>query len=363
MRKKKLFFTVTNDLSFDQRMIRICNSLAMEGYDVTLVGRKTSNSVPVINQKFRQIRLNCFFETGKLFYVEFNFRLLLFLLFNKMDLVCAIDLDTIVPCLLASKLKRIPQVYDAHELFCEMQEIVTRPAIYRIWKRVEKFCVPRFRLGYTVNQPIADEFSAMYAVHYDVIRSISVLRDDPLPVKKENYILYQGSVNEGRSFDTLIPAMKNVNAKLFICGDGNYLTQTKNLVAANNLEDKVIFQGKIHPEQLLHFTRGAQIGLTLFEKTGFSNFLSLANRFFDYMHAGVPQICVNYPAYQEINNKYEIAVLINDLQPETISAACNLLLNDHALHERLSKNCLLARQEFNWQQEEKKLLAFYKKIF
>ena len=29
-----------------------------------------------------------------------------------------------------------------------------------------------------------------------------------IPVKKEKYILYQGAVNEGRSFETIIPAMK-----------------------------------------------------------------------------------------------------------------------------------------------------------
>lgn len=343
-------------------MIRICTSLALEGYDVTLVGRRLTSSVSLLEQPFRQVRLNCLANKGKLFYLEYNLRLLFFLLFKRIDLICAIDLDTILPCLAVSAIKRIPRVYDAHELFCEMQEIVERPAIYRIWKKVEEFAVPRFRSGYTVNKPIADEFNRMYSVRYGVIRSISVLRDF-VPVENEKrYILYQGSVNEGRSFETLIPAMKDINAELWICGDGNFLTQTQELVRQNGLVHKVIFKGKIPPAELLNYTRSAAVGLTFFEKTGFSNYLSLANRFFDYMHSAVPQVCVDYPAYAEINNKHEIAVLIHDLKPETIAAACNRLLEDQELHERLSRNCLLAREEYNWQQEQKKLLAFYHSI-
>jgi glycosyltransferase involved in cell wall biosynthesis len=362
LKKKKLFFTVTNDLSFDQRMIRICTSLALDRYEVTLVGRNLASSLPLVGQPFRQIRLNCLFNKGKLFYLEYNLRLLFFLLLRRIDLICAIDLDTILPCLAVSALKKIPRVYDAHELFCEMQEIVERPAIYRIWKKVEQFTVPKFLSGYTVNKPIADEFNRLYGVNYEVIRSISVLRDF-VPVQPSGrYILYQGSVNEGRSFETLIPAMQDINAELWICGDGNFLTQTKALVRQYGLEKKVIFKGKIPPAALLHYTRSATIGLTLFEKTGFSNYLSLANRFFDYMHSGVPQVCVDYPAYSEINNKYEIAVLIGNLKPENISAACNRLLEDQELHQKLSRNCLLAREVYNWQQEEKKLLAFYHSI-
>jgi hypothetical protein len=39
-----------------------------------------------------------------------------------------------------------------------MKEIVSRPSIYKIWKRIEKFAVPKFSKGYTVKQPIAEEF-------------------------------------------------------------------------------------------------------------------------------------------------------------------------------------------------------------
>jgi len=360
---KSLVFTVTNDLTFDQRMIRICTSLANAGYQVLLVGRKIKDSVPLKKMAFDQKRLYCFFSKGKLFYAEYNLRLFVYLLFKKFDLICAIDLDTILPCLWLSAIRRKKRVYDAHELFCEMKEIVQRPAIYRIWKNIEKKTVPAFDYGYTVNEPIAEEFRKMYNRGYGVIMNAPVLRPLVIPEKKEKYILYQGAVNEGRSFETLIPAMKEVNARLIIAGDGNLMNQTRQLVKECGLDNKISFVGKVEPPELLNYTLGAYIGLTLFENKGLSNYFSLANRFFDYFHSGVPQLCVDYPVYRELNKTRPVAVLTQDLSSKNIAHQLNLLLDNDVLYKDLQQNCLYQREVLNWQNEEKKLLAFYKSYF
>jgi glycosyltransferase involved in cell wall biosynthesis len=357
-----LVFTVTTELTYDQRMIRICTSLANAGYDVTLVGRKLRSSIPLVTQPFKQKRISCFFEKGKFFYAEYNFRLFFYLLFKKMDCICAIDLDTILPCYFISQIKKTKRVYDAHELFCEMKEIVTRPGIYKMWKRIERFTVPKFANGYTVNQPIADEFKKMYKVDYAVIRNIALLKEIVPQEKKEKFILYQGAVNEGRSFETLIPAFKDINSKLIICGDGNFMQQAKQLVAANDLQDRIIFKGKIKPDELSLITQQAYIGITLFENKGLSNYYSLGNRFFDYLHAGIPQLCVNYPLYKEINSQLPIALLIDDLSSTNIAAQLNNLLINEVLYNELQQNCLRLRKTLNWQQEEKILIQFYKNL-
>jgi glycosyltransferase involved in cell wall biosynthesis len=359
---KTIIFTVTTDLSYDQRMIRICTSLAAAGYGIILVGRKTKASIPLANQPFKQKRINCFFEKGKLFYAEYNIRLFLYLLFKRMDCICAIDLDTILPVYFISQLKKTRRVYDAHELFCEMKEVVTRPGIYRMWKRIEKFTIPEFKHGYTVNRPIADEFKKMYGVHYEVIRNIALLKDIKPVEKTEKFIIYQGAVNEGRSFETLIPAFKDINCKLVICGDGNFMQQARQLVTDNGLTQKVIFKGRIKPDALNEITQQAYIGITLFENKGLSNYYSLGNRFFDYLHAGIPQLCVNYPVYKEINDPLPVAVLTDDLSAENIAAQLNNLLENEVLYKSLQQNCISLRQTLNWQQEEIKLIHFYKNL-
>ncbi len=102
--------------------------------------------------------------------------------------------------------------------------------------------------------------------------------------KGQNHILYRGSVNEGRGFEYLIPAMKNVDAHLLIYGDGNFLAQAKSLVEKNQLQDKIFFKGKVLPDDLEKITLNRHyIGINLVEPLGKNQFLSLANKFFDYM--------------------------------------------------------------------------------
>jgi DNA-directed RNA polymerase subunit E'/Rpb7 len=128
------------------------------GYDVTLIGRLLNSSIKLKKQTYNQKRLNSWFQKGKIMYLEFNIRLFFVLLFTSADCICAIDLDTILPCYFSSKIRNIKRVYDAHELFTEQKEIVTRPAIQKLWLRVERFAVPKFLFGYTVNDFIAKEF-------------------------------------------------------------------------------------------------------------------------------------------------------------------------------------------------------------
>ena len=361
--QKSICFTVTTDLSYDQRMIRICTALAEAGYNVTLVGRLKANSIPLITQPYRQKRLFTWAEKGKLFYLEYNIRLFLWLLFNSSNVFCAIDLDSILPVWLASRILNKKRVYDAHELFCEMKEIVTRPSIHRIWKRIERFAVPRFEHGYTVNEPIAAEFHRMYGVHYSVVRNVPMLRRLNTALQKKPFILYQGTVNEGRSFETLIPAMQWVDIPLIICGDGNFMKQVQALIKQFALANKVVLKGLVPPDELWTLTQEALVGITLFENNGLSNYLSLANRFFDYIHAGTPQLCVDYPSYAAINNQTEIAVMVQDLRAEHLAKQMNELLTDKLLYTRLRNNCLGLREQIHWGKEKQALILFYRKIF
>jgi len=360
--KKRLVFTVTNDLIYDQRMIRICTSLQNNGYEVVLAGRRLRTSLPLISHIYQQKRLFCFFEKGKLFYIEYNLRLFFFLFFHRMDLICAIDLDTILPCYLVSVIRGKKRIYDAHELFCEMKEVVTRPSVYKLWKRVEKFAVPKFKYGYTVNHPIRNILKDDYGVSYEVIMNVP-FRTEYSETETQNFIIYQGTVNHGRSFETLIPAFQWIDCPFFIYGDGNFYEECKELIKRYKLKDKVYLQGKLLPAELKFITQKALMGITLFENTGLSNYYSLGNRFFDYMQAGIPQLCVDYPVYREINNQFEVAVLIGDLSSKSIADKINSLLRDRMLQNRLRQNCLEARRVYNWQNEEKKLVQYYRHVF
>ena len=360
---KKILFTVTNDLVYDQRMQRICSTLATNGYTVKLIGRQWKNSPSLTKLPFEQKRIYCLFKTGFLFYAEYNIRLFWYLLFQKATIFCAIDLDTILPCYFVSILRKKQRIYDAHELFTEQKEIVTRPFIHKIWLAVERFAVPKFSFGYTVNGFIADELKRRYGVQYSIVRNLPLYY--PLPTidkNDERFIIYQGAVNEGRSFETLIPAMQYVSARLVICGKGNFFTQVQQLITQYGLSDKVILKGYVLPQELKKLTPQATIAVMLFESTGLNQYYSLSNRFFDYIMAAVPQVCVGYPEYKSINDVCAVASLISDTSTKTIADALNKLLADTVLYEQLRANCVSIRESMNWTTEATKLLLLYKKL-
>ena len=341
-------------------MIRVCTTLAEAGYQVTLVGTKNRRSLPPVEKKYMQKRINPFFSRGFGFFAMYNLRLLIYLLVKKTDIICCIDLDTILPVWLAGKIKGRKLVYDAHEYFSQQKEVISRKRLYKIWHWIEKTYVPKFANGYTVSTCIAEEFRKLYGVHYQVVRNVPLLNIMPPVLQQpEKTIIYQGAINEARGFEYLIPAMKQVNARLLIYGDGNFMEATKKLIIANNLTGKVLLMGKVLPQQLPEITRQSYIGLNLVEHIGMNQYYSLANKFFDFIHSGLPQVTMNFPEYKKVNDDFEVALLIDDLEEENIAGAINRLLNEKELYKRLQQNCFKAREILNWQQEEKKLLAFY----
>jgi glycosyltransferase involved in cell wall biosynthesis len=121
----------------------------------------------------------------------------------------------------------------------------------------------------------------------------------------------------------------------------------------------VKFLGFILPEELPYFTQKASITCNLLEHRGESYYYSLANKFFDYIHAGIPQVCANFPEYEAINKEYEVAILVPS-EVEAIAKAINNLLEDKELQIRLQNNCILASQVYNLQNESQKLITHFK---
>lgn len=364
--RKRIIFTVTNDLTYDQRMHKICGSLSNAGYDVTLVGRKLSRSLPLDDKSFKQERLNCFFNKGKLFYLEYNFRLFFYLLFLSCDIICAIDLDTILPCLMNGKLRNKKLVYDAHEYFTQVPEVIHRPAVQKVWEWVEKFAVPKMDLCYTVSYSLAELFEKKYNKKFQVIKNVPFLKtnankEDIEEGTEEKFILYQGALNAGRGLVELISAMQELPLKLLIAGEGDLSNKLRQLTKDLKLENKVIFLGYKKPEALKELTPKAFIGFNLLENAGESYFYSLSNKFFDYIHAAVPGISNDFPEYIRINKNFEVSVLIS-LSTENIITAVNKLLQDKEYYNKLKRNCLLAKVEYNWQHEEKLLVSLYNEL-
>lgn len=358
---KKILFTVTNDLVYDQRMQRICGTLKKDGFFVELVGRVQKESKPVTHEPYLQTRLKCFFNKGIAFYAEFNIRLFFFLLLNEFEVVCGCDLDTLPAAVLAAKLKGKKVVYDAHEYFPESPELVNRPAKQAVWYFLERWLVPKVDALYTVNTSIANLFHKKYKVDCKVIQNYPRRDHSEFKIQNSKFLLYQGAVNVGRGLNEMLLAMLKIDdLPFYIAGDGDEMEHVKYSVKELKLENKVKLLGKLKPAELKEITKQAYIGINLLENRGLSYYYSLGNKTFDYIQAGVPQVLIGFPEYIELNNKYNIGVVIHELSVEKIELAVNRLMNDKVLYDQLQQNCLKAREELCWENVEPKLLDIYK---
>lgn len=359
--KHKIICTVINDLTTDQRMHRICSSLARAGHEVTLVGRELPNSLPLPSQPYHLKRIRCFWNKGFLFYLEYNIRLLFFLLKEPATVYNAVDLDTIMPAWLASRIRKRKVVYDAHEWFPYCPEIIVRPKIHWFWKKVESVFVPKMDEIYTVSQSIANEFTQLYGKPVQVVRNMPIVREFS-PHPEEIYILYQGVLNMGRGLEELLDAMQDIDIFLYIAGAGDIENKLKQKVKQNRLQGKVVFLGNLSPEKLWEYTQNAYIGVNLLQNLGKNYYYSLANKYFDYVQAEVPQLTMDFPEYRKMNQQHEVALLIPDLEKDTIQEAILRLIHDYKLYAQLRAQCRRAKKKWNWKREEAHLISIYEKL-
>ena len=169
---KKVILSVTEDLYTDQRMDKMSLFLHKKGFDVTLVGRCYGDSPVLSPRPYKTKRLRLLFRKGFIFYAEYQFRLLLYLLFHKCDLLVSNDLDTLLPNYLVSKWRKKPLVYDSHEYFCGELSVVSKPISYKVWHGIERRIFPKLKTVITVSQSIVDQYEKEYGVRPYLVRNI-----------------------------------------------------------------------------------------------------------------------------------------------------------------------------------------------
>ena len=363
--KKRIIVSVTNDLVSDNRVHKVCTSLVKMGFEVLLVGRKLPKSLPLEERACPTKRFRLLFIKGPLFYACFNFRLFLFLLFAKFDVLLSNDLDTLPANYLASKLKNKPLVYDSHEYFTEVPELVNRRRVQKIWEWLEKQMLPKLKYAYTVCDSIAEVYRQKYGTPFRVVRNFPMANQSkpalPLkPEKNEKTVLYQGAINVHRGLEQAILAMKYLNnVRFVIAGDGDIKVQLEKLVQQEKLKNKVEFLGRLPINELAKITPTADLGLSIEEDVGLNYRFALPNKLFDYIQAEVPVLVTNLPEMAAIVNRYQIGEITESLEPEKLAAKINLALFDEEKREKWKENLKVAAGDLTWENEEKTLMEIY----
>lgn len=363
-RRKRIYIAVTNDLVTDNRVHKIASTLIKSGAKVTLIGRIKNDNTPLTDRQYKTIRFNMVFKKGFLFYKSFNIRLFFFLLFNRFDIVVANDLDTLPGCFIAVLLKRKKLVYDSHEYFTEVPELVNRKFPKSVWQFIEKLLLPRVKYSYTVSESIAETYNEKYGISMRVVRNVPYcignIITDGVKEKNQRIILYQGSLNMGRGLEQMIDAMEFVENTVFrIIGDGDIVDELKQRVTHKGLENKVELIGRIPFENLFEETCKADLGIALEENIGLNYYYALPNKLFDYIQARVPVLVSPFPEMQKIIRKYDIGTVYNHQDPQSLAKKINEIFEFTNRYQKWKENTDKAALDLCWEKEEIILKEIY----
>lgn len=365
---KKASITVTNDLETDQRVHKIAGSLQKAGYEITLIGIIITGKSGLLKRSYNTIRFRRLFTFGPLFYAEYNIRLFFYLMFHKYNVHIACDLDTLLPNYIVSRLCKRQLVYDSHELFTGLPELVNRKRVRNLWLKIEKNILPHLEHAYTVCNSIADYYNEKYGINMKVVKNVPYRKNSAAESRVEKnktkkIILYQGALNVGRGIEYMIEAMQYIEDAVFmIAGDGYLREELENKVKELGLEKKIRFLGRLAFDKLHEITLQADIGISLEENLGLNYYFALPNKLFDYIQANVPVLVSPLPEIKNVVEKYKIGLLIEKHDSCHIADIIKEMLSDSERITEWKKKLEKAAKELCWEKEEKKLLEIYAEL-
>ncbi len=367
---QKIDIVVINDLVTDNRVDKIANSLLEMGFSPTLTGRVQKKSLHLEDRKYSTHRMKLLFEKGPFFYTEFNIRLFFRLLFSNAEIILSNDLDTLPAAYFASKLKGKKLVYDSHEYFTEVPELINRPKTQKIWEKIESFILPKVKNAYTVCGSIAQIYKEKYNVPFRVVRNLPVKQEklsippsEEIDKKGQKIILYQGALNIGRGLECAIKAMQFMEGtQLWIAGDGDIKDELKNLAKKLNVCHKVNFLGRIPLSELKYITAQADLGISIEEDMGLNYRYALPNKLFDYIQQHIPVMVSNLPEMKNIVDKYKIGSILKEHEPKKMAEQFNHALFNKHQREKWLQNLEKAALELCWENELKTLDEIYSNL-
>ena len=363
--RKKIIVSVISDLVTDQRVQKECKTFHKMGLDVLLIGRKSKNSFGLDELPYKTMRLRNLFSSGPFMYLMFNVQLFCYLLFKRSDILWANDLDTLLPNFIIARLKKIKLVYDSHEYFTES---VNKKYSRRGWEILEKMLFPRLKNVITVNDSIKDVYEKKYNIPITVVRNVPYklaedqhIRKPDLPANKKILVMQGIGLNDNRGAEEAVLMMQYLpdDFILYFIGGGTILSRLKRMTDELKLQSKIIFIDTLPYQQMMEYTRQCFLGL-IFEKIDvtYEHLFALPNKFFDYIHAGIPVLSSKAVEIKLIIEQYQIGDFIDSFDPKEIAKKIIDISKNDETYNFWKQNTITAADKLNWENEEKILINF-----
>lgn len=297
------------------------------------------------------------------------------------------DLDTLPAAAALAKRHRARYLFDTHELFVDQLDLGSEAAqighanrakqkiVQRNYARLEGSLIRRASAVITVSDAVADELVTRYGIarptpilntpHYrDLSGGSTYLRQRLGLSDDRRLILYQGGVQPARGLAELVQSLALLpedHVLIFLGFNlGNYQETIRREIDRLRLQPRVYLLEALPREQLLEATASADVGIQLLAGLNLNHRLTLPNKLFEYMMAGLPFISTDWPEVGRVVRETGAGVAIASITPEAIAAGIREVLIDPVKYTAMRQAGLAAaRAEFNWERQAAKLLKLY----
>ena len=368
---KKICVITSVHQAYDGRIYhKQCKSLQKAGYDVTLVAPKPDavldDSIKIVPVEKPKSELKRFLHTLTVMKTARK---------TGADLYHFHDPELIPAGTLLRIMTGKPVIFDAHEHYPNaimskkyLKSWLKKPVRFA-YEMIEKICLPilsgviyttdevgeryqKYRSCKIENYPLTD----MFTVHDGK--------------KDRRLVLYLGGITPIRGIRQMTEAFimtadKHPDAAFQFVGrfeSEAFEREIKEMVEKSGHSDRITFAGSVPYSEIESYLSRASIGVIPYLPEP-NHLVCLPNKLFEYMAAGTAVVASDFPHYRKVVENSNSGRLVDPESPSAIAGALSALLEHPDQAENFGSN---GRKSFetvyNWESEEKKLTAFYRKL-
>jgi glycosyltransferase involved in cell wall biosynthesis len=179
---------------------------------------------------------------------------------------------------------------------------------------------------------------------------------------KQDEICYVGGISVVRGIGELMDALVLLpEIRLNLAGNFSN-AELEGQIREKQAWNRVEFYGYVGRKELLAIFNRSKVGMVTLLPTP-NHMESLPIKMFEYMSAGIPVICSNFPLWEEIVAENACGVCVDPSNPELIAEAVQQLLSQSEESKKMGENGRKAIVEkYNWGIEQEKLFALYNSL-
>lgn len=370
--EKRICMLVTSGVLNDSRVIREATIAAESGFDTHMIGRhvpelgETNPDWPFSCHLIDIVRKEASLPARIVERTRIGLAFLKATVKLRPDIIHCNDFDTLPFGFLAAVICDSALVYDSHELWSVNGQVIESRFGSWLVKRIEGFIAPRCDAVISVSHAAGDWLQERYG-----LKNLEVVTNCPnietvqhLPKEAKFELLYHGMFAPDRGCEELIGCAEEVKPygiQIHFRGYGEWMEHYRQLARSAGA-DNIVFSDKVPSGEVSTAASASHVGVALTRPITKSYELTVSNKLFEYLAAGLPVILSDVPEHRYLNDKYHFGIIIEEMTAEALAQAAIRLKTDEALYQELARNAEAASKELCFEKEGQKLLRIYQEI-